>query len=263
MFPIVTRVVGALLALVGLVLTGVGVWFATQLGGSGTATFTTSPGTGEPVVLRPDVLNRVDADVTVTATPTGGGRMWMALANPSDATAVLGDAPHLEVTGVSVSGWSLETTHRGSGGPADVTTAELWRNQDDAPGPVTMTVEQAEAPETLVVVPEEGKVATVTMTVTDKTWFVEAVVAALVGVFLLVVGVLLLWPRRRRPAVVAPSGTTDAEATEPTEALETPETTEVLETPEAAEAPGAAETPEAAEAPGAAETPETRQESTP
>ena len=37
-----------------------------------------------------------------------------------------------------------------------------------------------------------------------KTWFVEAVVAALVGLFLLVVGVVLLWPRRHpRTADVA------------------------------------------------------------
>ena len=68
MVTIVARVVGALLALAGLALTVVGVWFATQLGTSGTAEFTVRPATGDPLVIRPDVLNRVDADVVVTAT---------------------------------------------------------------------------------------------------------------------------------------------------------------------------------------------------
>ena len=40
MVRVVMRVVGALLALAGLALAAVGVWFATQLGGTGTATFT-------------------------------------------------------------------------------------------------------------------------------------------------------------------------------------------------------------------------------
>ena len=43
------------------------------------------PATADPVLIGPDVLNRVDADVVVTATPTAGGSVWMALANPSDA----------------------------------------------------------------------------------------------------------------------------------------------------------------------------------
>ena len=90
MATIITRVVGALLALVGLVLTVVGVWFAAQLGTSGTAEFTVRPGTADPVLIGPDVLNRVDADVVVTATPSDGASVWMALANPSDATAVVG-----------------------------------------------------------------------------------------------------------------------------------------------------------------------------
>jgi hypothetical protein len=198
MVTIITRVVGALLALVGLALAAVGVWFGVQLGSSGTATFAATPGSGDVIVLSPDVLNRVDADVTVTATPSSGGRVWMALANPSDATAVLGESGHLEVTGVEVGGWVLTTAGRGSGDAPDLTAAELWRNEDDAEGPVSMTVEQADAPETVVVAAQEGTVEQLTMSISDKTWFVEAVVAALVGLFLLVVGLVMLWPSRRR-----------------------------------------------------------------
>ena len=91
MATIVKRVVGALLALVGLALTVAGVWLAAELGSSGTARFTVHPATADPVLIGPDVLNRVDSDVVVTATPPAGGSVWMALANPSDADAVVGE----------------------------------------------------------------------------------------------------------------------------------------------------------------------------
>jgi hypothetical protein len=203
MVTIVKRVVGALLALAGLALTVVGVWFAMELGTSGTARFTVSPETTDPVLIRPDVLNRVDADVVVTATPGDGGTVWMALANPSDATAVLGSARHVDVTGVSVRDWVLETAVRGSGAATELGAADLWRQQDEGTGPVSLTVQQDEAPETLVVATEGAPLRTLTLTVVHKTWFVEAVVAALVGLFLFVVGVVLLWPRRHRQADVA------------------------------------------------------------
>lgn len=218
MLTTVTRVAGALLALAGLALTVVGVWFAAHLGGSGTAEFTTRPAAGQPVVITPDVLNRVDADIVVTATPARGGSVWMALANPSDARAVLGDAKHVEVTGVSVRDWALETSDRGAGEAPTLGTADLWRQQDDAEGPVSLTVEQADAPESLVVAAEQGDIASLTLRVVDKTWFVESVVAALVGLFLLVAGVVVLWPRRgHHPAVPAADGAEETLAGEPAE----------------------------------------------
>ena len=211
MMTVVKRLVGALLALAGLALTVVGVWFAMQLGTSGTARFTVRPATTDPVLIRPDVLNRVDADVVVTATPGAGGTVWMALANPSDATAVLGSARHVDVTGVSVQDWELETAVRGSGAATELGAADLWRQQDEGTGPVSLTVQQDEAPETLVVATEGAPLRSLTFTVVHKTWFVEAVVAALVGLFLLVVGVVLLWPRRHpRPAEAAPPAGPDA-----------------------------------------------------
>ena len=203
MAAIVKRVVGALLALVGLALTAVGIWFAAQLGTSGTAEFEVHPATGDPVLIGPDVLNRVDSDVVVTATPTTGGSMWMALANPSDADAVVGDAKHLAVTGVTVSDWSLDTTSTGTSTAPELGAADLWRQQDEAKGPVTLTVKQSGAPETLVVKAQGGQLSTLTLKVTDKSWFVEAVVAALIGLFLLVAGVLLLTTRRRHHGAAA------------------------------------------------------------
>lgn len=199
MLPIVTRLLGALLALAGLALTVAGVWMATQLGSSGTAEFTARPDGSDPVVIRPDVLNRVEADVVVTATPAEGSRAWIALADPSDADAVLGATRHTEVTGVDVRDRRLTTRTRGSGAASEALgAADLWRQQEAADSTVTLTVDQAEAPETLVVTTDGSPLREVTLSVTNKTWFVESVVAALVGLFLLAVGVLLLWPRRER-----------------------------------------------------------------
>ena len=202
MATIVKRVLGALLALVGLALTAVGVWFATQLGTSGTAEFQVNPATSDPVLIGPDVLNRVDADVVVTATPTPGDSVWMALANPSDATAVVGGAKRVTVTGVSVGAWSLNTTTTGTGAAPELGAADLWRQQDEAKGPVTLTVKQSGAPETLVVKSQGGQLSTLTLKVTDKSWFVEAVVVALIGLFLLVA--------RHRAAHEPPAGGTPA-----------------------------------------------------
>lgn len=204
MVTTLTRLAGALLAIAGLALTVAGIWLAASLGGEGTARFTARPSASEPVLLTPEILNRVDADVTVSATPSEGARLWMALANPSDASAVLGSSRRVEVTGVDVRAWSLLTADRGSGEPPRLGSADLWRQQDDARGPVSLTVEQVQAPESLVIAADGGTVETVTLTVTHKRWFVEAVVAALVGIFLVVAGVVALWPRRRPEPVPLP-----------------------------------------------------------
>jgi hypothetical protein len=261
MATIITRVVGALLALVGLALTVVGVWFAAQLGTSGTAEFTVRPGTTDPVLIGPDVLNRVDADVVVRATPSDGASVWMALANPSDATAVVGGSKHLAVTGVSVRDWALLTTTRGAGTGPELGAADLWRQQDDAEGPVTLTVEQSGAPVTVVVATEGGELDSLTMTVVDKSWFVEAVIAALVGLFLLVAGVVLVSSRRTRPAgslVVPPvpgAGEPDAPGTfDPDRTVGDGDGVEPTVPLSVAAPVGASEAPEAHVAPGAQET---------
>ncbi|HYN67729.1 MAG TPA: hypothetical protein VES93_12640, partial [Ornithinibacter sp.] len=216
------------------------------LGASGTAEFTARPGTTDPVLIGPDVLNRVDADVVVTATPSDGASAWMALANPSDATAVVGASRHVAVTGVSVRDWALLTTTTGTGAGPELGVADLWRQQDDAEGPVTLTVEQSGAPVTVVVATEGGELDSLTMTVVDKSWFVEAVIAALVGLFLLVAGVVLVSSRRGRPAgsAVVPPGTFDpdravgdGDGVEPTVPLTVAAPVGVGEAPVAADAP--------------------------
>ncbi|MBM6405457.1 hypothetical protein JQN72_14520 [Phycicoccus sp. CSK15P-2] len=209
MVMLVTRVVGVLLALAGLALTVAGVWFALRLGSDGTAEFSARPEAASPVLIAPDVLNRVDSDVVVTATPSEGAGLWMARANPSDADAVLGDARRVEITGVDIRDWLLTTRTTGTEEPPTLGNADLWRQQDDGQGPVTLTVTQEDAPESLVISSADGLVSSVTLTVSDKRWFVESVVAVLIGLFLLAAGVIAVWPRRRsaHPETVEPAST--------------------------------------------------------
>ncbi|KRE42000.1 hypothetical protein [Knoellia sp. Soil729] len=191
------RVVGALLALLGLVLTVIGLWYALHLGGSGTATFSaTSTGTN-PVLVPQTVLNRVDGDVKVTATPRKGGSVWLAAAAPSDAKAVLGRSAHTTVTGVSTMPWELTTTTDGTGETPALDTSDVWRNTDAGDGAVSMTVEQANAPETVIAQATTGQLARIDLTWERKSWFVQSVIAALVGLFLLLSGLSLLWSSRR------------------------------------------------------------------
>ena len=71
-----------------------------------------------------------------------------------------------------------------------------------------MTLAQSDAPQTVVVLTEKGRLSTVTVTWVHKAWFVQAVVAALVGLALLAGGALLLWPRPTRDeGITASSGT--------------------------------------------------------
>ncbi len=190
------RVVGALLALLGLVVTVIGLWYAVHLGGSGTATFS-SPASGTaPVLVPPTVLNRVDGAVTVTATPRTGGTVWLAATSPSDAEAVLGSTAHTAVTGVDTRPWELLTETTGTGAAPALPATDVWRNTETGTGAVSMTIEQANAPESVLAQATEGQIATVELTWERKSWFVQSVIAALVGLFVLLSGLSLLWSSR-------------------------------------------------------------------
>ncbi|MEO6020130.1 MAG: hypothetical protein ABIP45_07775 [Knoellia sp.] len=190
------QAIGGLLALIGLVLTVIGLWYALHLGGSGTATFSSTTTGTNPVLVPPTVLNRVDGDVKVTVTPRKGGAVWLAAATPSDAQAVLGKTVHTTVTGVSTQPWQLETTTGGTGDAPALSTSDVWRNTDTADGAVTMTIEQTNAPETVIAQATKGQLQRIDLTWERKSWFVQSVIAALVGLFLLLSGLSLLWSSR-------------------------------------------------------------------
>lgn len=202
------RVVGALLALVGLVVTVIGLWYAGHLGGSGTATFSAPANGTTPVLVPQTVLNRVDGAVTVKITPRRGATVWLAAATPSDAAAVLGSTAHTAVTGIDTRPWELLTRTKGTGAAPALAGADVWRNTETGTGAVSMTIDQANAPEAVLAQATTGQIASVEVTWERKSWFVQSVIVALVGLFLLLSGLSLLWssrgPRRRTDEGVPP-----------------------------------------------------------
>lgn len=201
------KLLGAVLAVVGAALLVVGLWFAGHLGGSGTATFDARPAT-TPVVIEPSVLNRLDEATTVTVVPTAGRSVWLGVGAPSDVRSVIGTTRADHVTSVVVRDWSLVHHVRGTGAAADPASAEIWRERHTGSTPVTATLEQSSAPQTVVVT---GGVERVELSWSHGAWFAEAVVVAVLGLLLLAAGaVLVVLGFRRRQAEPSP----DEETTE-------------------------------------------------
>lgn len=161
-----------------------------SLGTSGTATFT-----GEPhsrvVVLDPDVLNRVDEPVTVTA--EGEGAMWVGAARPSDAKAYLDGGAHAGVADVSARDWSMTTSTSGSGQPRDADRLDIWHSSRTGTGSVSTTIEQDGDPQSVVISAPRGEtVDEVRLSVTRSAWGVAATALLVVGLIALLLGASLL-----------------------------------------------------------------------
>lgn len=195
----VKRALAAIAALLGLALTIGGLWVAVRVGPSGTATFTGKPTTSGAVVLPSNVLNRLDADVTVTAEPVPDGSAWIGVASPSDAEAVLGTSPKITAVAFDKSEFSLRLEPSGQGEAPALTTADIWRTTASAKGSTSVTLRQADAPESVVITTDKQRLASVTVTMARKAWFVQAMVGLLTGLALLV-GALLLWRSARHTA---------------------------------------------------------------
>lgn len=190
MSTLILRVAGTVLALLGLVGIIVSGWFLAAIGTSGTATFTTQPDQ-RVVVLEPDVLNRLDAPVEVTA--TGEGTLWAGTARPSDVEALLGESTRTKVTGVDVSEWALTTTETGKKAPADTATLDIWQSSVSDKGSVTATIDQAEAPQSLVIsAPEGAQVTDLEFTVSDTRWSTTAIVVLVVSLLVVLSGLVVV-----------------------------------------------------------------------
>ena len=204
------RALMAALTVIGLVLLVVGLWFTFHLGSSGSATFRATPGQGGVVVLEPSVLNRVNQSATVTATTGKDTKLWIGLASPSDARALVGAAERTEVTGVHLRSWTLETSRQGAGPAPDLATADVWHRTNHGTGTVQMSVDQADAPESVVIAAADGTpvdLQGLTLTVANTTWFFQALLTALVGLLAVIAGAVGLrqdWIRRHRRPEPAP-----------------------------------------------------------
>jgi hypothetical protein len=195
------RAVLTALALIGLALVCVGLWFVGHLGPSGSGTFTLGARSSGVVVLEPAVLNRVDEPVTVTATAADGTEVWIGRATPGDVTAIVAGADHTRVTDASVRDWQLRSQSKGAGATAPLAASDVWREERSGDGRVSLRVQQQNAPESVVVGRADGSPAqleTVTMTVANGRWFAQSLLAALVGLIALVAAAVGLWNTRPR-----------------------------------------------------------------
>ncbi|WP_370894741.1 hypothetical protein [Janibacter sp. GXQ6167] len=213
----IIRAVGVVIALVGLVAAIIGGWFVSSLGTSGTATFKATPGS-QIVVLEPTVLNRVDHPIRVTAT-AGDAEVWMGTARPSDVTTVTQGAKVTRVTGVEVQDWALTTATDEGDAAREPRSLDVWQGIVTGVGPLTTTIEQEEAPQTLVVAAPEGStIDSLTFTVSDDGWFTKSLILLIAGLILLVLGIgLAVRPpgARRRTSRTEQRGADDTQDAEP------------------------------------------------
>lgn len=204
-----SRILAAVLAVLGAACAITGVWFMSQLGPDGRATFTAEPGS-QTLVVHPGILNRVDSDVVLEARAPGA--VWMGLARPSDAESVMEDAKGARATTVSVRSWELETVTTGGDEVAAPASYDLWQDKRSGNGSASITVSQDAAPQTLVIAAEDGQqLESVTMTVTDGGWFTRAVVLTIVGLVLLAGAAYLLLRSRGSDTDEAPADETSSD----------------------------------------------------
>jgi hypothetical protein len=208
------RALLAALTAIGLVLLVLGAWFTSHLGSSGSATFTTTPAAGSVVVLEPGILSRVERPVTITAVAAGGGPLFMGVAGPADAKAIVGGADRTTVTGAHVRDWTLTTTRSGAGPAPELAGADIWRQVRDGRGTVRVTLDEDRAPESVVLAKADGSPAdlsSLTVTIERRTWFFQALLAALVGLLATVAGAAGLWHElRHRGRAEGPGPSDDA-----------------------------------------------------
>ena len=173
------RTLTAVVALAGLALAVGGAWLAVVLGPSGTVRFSTTA-TG-PLVVGPQVLGRVDVPVTVRAI-SSDGPVFIGAAPPADVVDVVGGARVQKAVSAPFPARSLALRASGSGDLADPRALDVWRGTGT--GSLALTV--ADAPESVLVVPTTNAPVRVTVELQRGAWFLEAVLALIVGLIVAV-----------------------------------------------------------------------------
>jgi hypothetical protein len=193
------RVLGALVAAVGVVLVVLGSWMVVKLGPSGQAQFSTTSKAPGAVVITSDVLNTVDVPVRVTATRPNDGAVRLAVAPTADATAILATSAVSAVNAVHYPVGTMDLRASGSGELADSSTSDVWRLAAKGAGSAELVVDQSRAPETVVVTSGDANPltdVTVTLIWANRAWFFEALAAATIGAVLAAFAMTDLWQSR-------------------------------------------------------------------
>ena len=178
------RVVGAVLAVLGVALAVFAAWTAIKLGPSGEARFSVVSKAPGVLVVGPDVLNSMEVPVRITATRSDGGAVRLLAAASTDARAVLGKSALSTVSGVHFPAGRLDLRASGAGRLSAVATSDVWRLSATGTGSAELVVDQGRGPEAAVVTSGDAtalKDVTMTLTWADRTWFFEALAAAVIG----------------------------------------------------------------------------------
>jgi hypothetical protein len=192
------RLAVALLVLLGLVLTVAGAWLAIVLGPKGTATFSATA--TAPLLVGPTVVNRVDVPVTVAA-HAASGPVFLGAATPKDATEAVGQAKHSFVVSSAFPSRALQLEELGTGGLEDPSGYHVWR----ATGTDSLTLSQDQAPQAVLVYATKGGAVDVSVSFSRTAWFLEALVALVVGLVLVGFAGGWLWQHRPRAQAAAPT----------------------------------------------------------
>lgn len=224
MTTLLRRLLGVVLILAGAAALVVGGWFARALGTDGSATFTTSPPPGVPVVIDAQTNARTDIPLLITATAADDVPITASIASPSDAKAFLGESRYERVTGIGVRDWVLTTRSLGSGEPVAPAAADLWRSQVTTDSAVEIGGDLEAAPETMILTtPPDTELRTISMTWSNPAWFYQALALAFGGLLAVLVGLGLTF---RRSA--SGQGEQPAAEPKPTPAPSTTSTEEVI-----------------------------------
>jgi hypothetical protein len=245
----------AVAALLGLALAVFGAWFAFVLGPKGTASFHAT--SNAPLVIGPTVLNRVNAPVTVSANASSGP-VFLGAAVPQDVDDLVGTGKHDVVASASFPARTLTIEQLGSGDLEDPSASHVWRSTEEG----SITVTQDQAPQAVLVYPTKGGSVDLDLTVARNTWFLQSLVALVVGLIVVAFAGGWLWQSWRAPEGepapadgqpgAAPPEAAQPEAAQPEAAQRPPEGAHAEPEPEPA-SPGEASTAEPTEAPERAE----------
>jgi len=193
------RALGAVVAVVGLVLVVLGGWIVVQLGPSGEARFSATSKAPGAIVVTSDVLNTVDVPVRVTATRRDRGAVRLAAAPSTDARAILATSAVSTVSGMHYPAGTMDLRASGSGALTDISTADVWRLASRGAGSAGLVVDQGRGPETVVVTSGDSTALTnakVTLSWADRAWFFEALAMATIGAVLAAFALNDLWQGR-------------------------------------------------------------------
>lgn len=209
------RILGAVLAVLGIALAVAGAWTAFKLGPSGEAQFRVTSMAPGAIVVGPEVLNSVNVPVRLTATRSDGRAVRLVAARSSDARAVVGTSTASTVSRLNYPDGTLDLRTSGAGALPDISRADdVWRLSAKEGTSAELVVDQGNGPETAVVASGDASALTnVTMTLTwaNSTWLAEALVVVLGGVIIAGFALSDLWHGRPAAGRADASGATTPE----------------------------------------------------